>query len=382
MAPALLNPATQRFSTESPIVDVEVLPPAAMPATMIDHWRALQAADEELDSPFLSPDWVRAVDRAQGRFGRGMSVAVLRQGGRARGYLAARVGAGAAMEAGAPLCDYQAVVAEDGVRLDPRVLVRALGVGRLDFSHMLACQDAFAPWTHGRATSWIVELPDGYEAYAAGRREAGVAALKAMDKKRRKLERERGPIVFTAHSRSAADFEQLFAWKRSQLRATNQVDIFAPAWPMRLMRDLFLGGDEGFGGVLFTLRVGGVLAAAHFHLRGARTLHAWMIAHCAELERYSPGLLLFQDILRWMDDTPLRRLDLGKGDYRFKRELANARREVSHGFVGIPSPSAFVRGAAYGVRKAAETLPLGPMSALPGKAMRRLDIMRGLSLKA
>ena len=36
------------------------------------------------------------------------------------------------------------------------------------------------------------------------------------------------------------------------------------------------------------------------------------------------------------------------------------------------------REAQYGVRNAAENLPLGPISALPGKAMRRLDQWRGL----
>jgi hypothetical protein len=30
------------------------------------------------------------------------------------------------------------------------------------------------------------------------------------------------------------------------------------------------------------------------------------------------------------------------------------------------------------VRQAAESLPLGPVSALPGKAIRRLDILRAL----
>jgi hypothetical protein len=49
-----------------------------------------------------------------------------------------------------------------------------------------------------------------------------------------------------------------------------------------------------------------------------------------------------------------------------------------HGFVGLPSTATFVRHAADGVRRAAEALPLGPVSDLPGKAMRRLDLIRGL----
>jgi CelD/BcsL family acetyltransferase involved in cellulose biosynthesis len=111
---------------------------------------------------------------------------------------------------------------------------------------------------------------------------------------------------------------------------------------------------------------------------GETTIHAWIIAHEPEFERYSPGLILFQDILRWMDGRPHDRLDLGYGDYRFKTELSNVQQPLMHGFVGTPSAAALMRGAAYGVRRAAEALPLGPISELPGKAMRRLDLMRGL----
>ena len=102
------------------------------------------------------------------------------------------------------------------------------------------------------------------------------------------------------------------------------------------------------------------------------------VAHDAGFERYSPGLILFQDILRWMDTTPYSSLDLGAGDYRFKRELSNAQRHVNHGFVGVASPAALVREAAYSLRATAESLPLGRFSELPGKAMRRIDLMRGL----
>lgn len=73
---------------------------------------------------------------------------------------------------------------------------------------------------------------------------------------------------------------------------------------MRLIRALFESRDPDFGAILFTLRIGQKLAAVHLHLRGRKTIHGWLIAHDPEFERYSPGILLFQDILRWMDTTP------------------------------------------------------------------------------
>jgi len=359
-------------------VEIELIRPSDMSPEMVEHWRALQGSRPSWDSPFLRPDWPLAIERALGDEDRGVRVAVLRQAGESTGFIAARVGRFTAMAAGAPLCDYQGLVAAPDVKLNARALVAALGVGRFDFSHMLEDEDAFAPHAQGREISWIVDVAAGYETYAAERRAVGITALKDLDKKRRKAEREAGPALFTAHSDTHADLARLLDWKRERYKATGQIDIFASAWPRRLIDDLFTARNAPLSAGLFTLHIGGELAAAHFHLFGSSTIHAWMIAHDPRFERYSPGLLLFQDILRWMDAAPFSRLDLGYGDYRFKRELANAEQGVTHGFVGVASPASLVRGAAYRVRKAAETLPLGAVSALPGKAMRRLDLMRGL----
>jgi CelD/BcsL family acetyltransferase involved in cellulose biosynthesis len=71
-------------------------------------------------------------------------------------------------------------------------------------------------------------------------------------------------------------------------------------------------------------------------------------------------------------------LDLGPGDYRFKMSLANVQRPVGHGFVGRLAPATLIRAAEYQVRRAVEALPLGNLSALPGKAMRRMDLLRSL----
>ncbi len=223
-----------------------------------------------------------------------------------------------------------------------------------------------------------MDVSGGHRACAEGLRASGSDLLKDLAKKRRKLEREHGPAVFTAMSAASSDFETLIEWKRRQYRATRQTDIFEAGWPLALLRQLFETRDPCFGGALFTLHAGDRLVAAHFALRGWRVLHAWFIAHDEDYGRYSPGLLLFDDILRWMDGGPHVRLDLGPGGYGFKRRFANVEQPVGHGFVGLPSAATLVRSAQYGLRGAVEALPLPAVSALPGKAMRRMDLIRAL----
>ena len=358
---------------------IDVVRPQELSTGAIARWAALQACSPEFDSPFLSPYWARAVAHAQGERS-SLKTLILSDdaGGEPWGFFAARTGPFTAMPVGAPMNDCQAVVAEPGREIDPVRLVQALGVGRLDFNHMLASQSAFIGHAQGVDGSWIIDVGQGYAAYEASKKAEGVSALKETDRKRRKVEREVGPITFQAFSRSQVDFDQLVKWKREAWKATSQTDIFSVAWTQSLVNDLFASRDPDFGGVLFTLHFGDRLVAAQFDLRGRHTVHSWLIGHDAAMERYSPGMILFQAILRWMDETPYSRLDLGCGDYRFKREFANRQVGVAHGFVGSGSPASLLRQAAYGLRRAAESLPLGGVSELPGKAMRRLDLIRGL----
>jgi CelD/BcsL family acetyltransferase involved in cellulose biosynthesis len=361
------------------VLPIEVVKALDLASADIARWAELQRGQTRLDSPFLSPQWALLVAKAQGEKGQDVKVAIQRgPEGEALAFLPARVRQDVAMPVGAPMCDYQALISAPGVAMDPRELLAALGVDRIDFCHMMADDETLGRHARGQADSWVVETPDGYEAYAAERKDAGVGVLKDIDKKRRKAEREVGPCRFTAMSESRAAFDQLIAWKRVQLLLTHQTDLFKAPWVNKLLNDVFARRDPDFGGGLYTLHLGERLAAVHLHLRGEHTIHGWLIAHNPDLERYSPGLMLFQDILKSMDGTPYMRLDLGAGDYRFKRELSNARQTVVFGFLGSASMPSLVRHAAYGVRSVAEALPLGRISEIPGKAMRRMDLLRGL----
>lgn len=358
---------------------IEVVKALDLSPADIARWAELQRGQTRLDSPFLSPHWTLAVARAKGEKGGEVKVAMARDAaGQVQAFMPARVRHDVAMPVGSPMCDYQALISAPGVAIDPRELLSRLGAARIDFCHLLADDVTLARHGRGRADSWIVEVGGGYDAYAAEKKAQGVGLLKDIEKKRRKAEREVGPTIFTAMSDARADFDQLIAWKRAQLLATGQTDLFKTAWVNRLVEDVFQRRDPSFGGGLYTLHIGDQLAAVQLHLRGEHTIHGWLIAHNPDLERYSPGLMLFQDILRSMDGGPYSRLDLGTGDYRFKRELSNARQTVVFGFLGSPSMPTLVRHAVYSVRSVAEALPLGRISELPGKAMRRIDLLRGL----
>ena len=356
---------------------IDVVRPRDLTGEDIAAWSGLQG-EGVLRTPFLSPHWALAVERVGGPDATGARIAIVREGGEARAFLPVRAGRFTALPLGAPLSDYQGLVTVPGFAIEPRALPAALGVQRIDFTSLLVEAPGLADCARGRAASHVMDLSDGYEAYAADRAAAGTDILKDSAKKRRKLEREQGEVVFTAESTSIADFDRLVAWKREQYAETRQTDILARDWTMLLLRDLHERTDPELRGVLFTLHAGGRLAAAHYALATPSVAHAWFIAHDCDLQRYSPGVILITEVARWAAARGLAELDLGPGDYRFKMSLANRARPVAHGYVGQLGPATMVRAAEYRVRQWAEALPLGSYSELPGKVMRRMDIWRGL----
>ncbi|MBX7249175.1 MAG: GNAT family N-acetyltransferase [Caulobacteraceae bacterium] len=357
---------------------IEVVRPEELNGDDQRAWSAILQARPELASPFLTPAWSRAVERAGCPDEVRVAMVEDREGLKA--VFPARCGVLTALPPGAPLRDRDGVIAVAGpIELEPAALLGALGVHRYDFSHLCTLDPVFGPHAQGVQDSYAVDVSNGWDAYEQNRREAGTDILKDMAKKRRKIERELGSVTFTPLSRSRADFEKLITWKRAAYFRGRQTDVLATDWVMRLLNELFESRDPEFGGALMTLHIGDRLAAAQFNVRGHRELHSWFIAHDEQFDRYSPGLVLFHAILRWMAETsPLKRLELGPVAYRFKDRLANAPHPIAHGYAGLDSPVTLLRAAEYGLRKAAERLPLGRASHWPGKAMRRLDLWRGL----
>lgn len=339
-----------------------------------DHaaWRAHQSASAALASPYLSPDWAALVGavRADAR------VCVINDGA---GFVGVqKLSRFSAMGLGAPIADYQGLVSSTPMPIDGAALCRALGVGRIDLSH---APPAHNPFLHAGHTegSWIAETFGGRDLYEAAIRAQRAEFVRQTDKKLRKLGRDSGDVSFHAQVAAREDFDALLAWKRAQLHQTGQPAIWDTPWVRQTINRCFDLRDAQFGGVLFTMRVGGQLAAANFCLRAGEVMNMWIIAHDDAFEAGSPGVQLARWIIGWAGENGVREIDFGPGDYRYKRQLATTQRALAWGVVAGASVSGLMRRAQYALRTQLERAPSARLAALPGKAMRRLDLMRALA---
>ena len=341
-------------------------------------WRALLSADSELSSPYLTPDWTRLVARHR----RDVRVAIFHDEiGAPLGFLPVQLaGSGAAMPVGGPVCDYQAFIGPAGMDLSDAP--KALGASRIDLTGGLA-NNAVGACLHAHDRGHVVRFENGFQDWCDQRAAVGSKTVSRTRKKLAKLTREHdGDVVIEPFSTDPEAFELLLRWKREQMRRTGVKDIFCHAWINSVVRDCFASpvDNPDFGSAMFVLRVRGAPAAVLFCLRARKALHAWFVAHDETQSAHSPGLILFVEAIRAAAAAGYTEMDLGPGDYRFKESLATHARPVGAGFIGRPGLSAALKTAQFQMRALVESLPVGPAREWPAKAMRRLDIARGLAV--
>ena len=313
---------------------VDVVRPADLGDSEIDLWGSIQAENDELDSPFLSAQFTRALAGTRD----GVRVAVLSEGGDVVAFFPfEQVRGGRGRAVGMGLSDVQAVIAPATLDLDIRAVMQGCGLRLFSFDHLVAAQEKWmtsAPSRFFMDSSPVLDLTGGFDTYLSAKAAASKSLFQSTARKRRKLEREHGPVRVVYHEPRHDVLERLLQWKSAQYRRTGRRDRFADQGNRRLVHELLAIAEAGFGAPLTALYAGDSLVAAHLGLSSNRTLAWWFPAYDPDFAAYSPGLVLCLGLARVMsDERGLTLLDLGKGDEPYKDRLSNARVHLLAGSV-------------------------------------------------
>lgn len=309
------------------MASVDLLHPQELDESDLARWTAFLGAGAETLSPFLLPQFTQYA----ARHAPNPQVAVFRQDGEIRGYLPFQWRNGFAQPLGAPLNDYQALIAAPDFKIN--------------LAEMPALLGARAVWVTGwwgetgeralgeAAQGSIADVSGGADAYFDWMRTAHKKFGKNLERSQRNIEKDLGEIGVDIVSRDPAHFDALIDLKRKQYARTGQHDIFACGWTVDLLRDLMQAdGADGFGGVNAVMSAGGKPMAYEFSLRGGVVRHFWIPAYEAWAARYSPGMLLSLETIRQGAMAGERLFDLGAGGEAYKRYFANESASVFSGF--------------------------------------------------
>ncbi|WP_371478212.1 GNAT family N-acetyltransferase [Kitasatospora sp. NBC_00315] len=304
--------------------------PDELTAAELAGWRQMQLRDDSLTSPFLSPEFALAVGRRRPA----ARVAVLCDGSGPAAYFPfERRALGIGKPIGAGFCDCQGLVHRRGLDWDPVSLLADCGLRVWEFDHLVAGQTAFEANGVHRAASPVIDVGDGYQAYAARLGGHSAKLLHRVRGKGARLERETGPLRFVFDERDPAMLRTLAAWKTAQCLAKGRRDVFAQPGLLSVVRELADSRAEGCAGVLSVLYAGGRPVSMLYSLRARHLLSSWLPVYDAALARHSPGLLLYLHLLEAAAGLGLRRIDLGKGHDRYKESLKTGDVMVAQGRV-------------------------------------------------
>ncbi|GGZ63293.1 hypothetical protein GCM10010387_65890 [Streptomyces inusitatus] len=323
-------------------VRVEVVAPAALTDRDLTAWRLLRARSGAPASPFMEPEFTRAM----GRVSPAARVAVLRRGEEPVGYFPHERGPlGRGRAIGIGVSDCQGAILAPGLGITARELLTASSLTTWRFDHLEAGQDLFAPAAAESFDSPVLDLREGYEAYERALRASSPAFLRTTRAKERRLERQRGEVRFVHDERDPAALRTLMEWKSAQYRRTGRGDRFAKGWINELARLLHGSTAPGCSGVLSVLYAADRPVAAHFGLRSRTVLAYWFPAYDPEFARYSPGLILLLRMARASAAAGTHLLDLGRGPARYKESLSTGRLTVQEGSATRPGVGAALHWA-------------------------------------
>jgi CelD/BcsL family acetyltransferase involved in cellulose biosynthesis len=357
-----------------------VLHPNDLDAPTERRWLDLLARSNGPKSGFVHPGFAKAVGAGR----KDARICLAEDGADLVAVLAIQqTPSRSAMPLGSPITDHLCLIIAPGRDLPLKQMVKALKVDRLDLIHANGSEQRLAPFICETTESLILDLKLHREQLANNNGVAKFPLMRDLGRKRRKLEREKGPVSVEAFSQSTADMHQLLQWKTEQYSRNRIPPILQQIWVSGTLDQLLARPDPDLRLVMFNLRVGETLVAGLIGLQSNSILHAWFPAFDPAYSDHSVGSLIWLDMIDAATRTGLSEIDMGPGEYAYKRATANAKRRLSYGMVGRANPASLWRGGLWQAQSLLSGLPCagiaGKLRNLPGRTRRWFDLRRGLA---
>lgn len=295
---------------------VRIVPIEDITDQMILNWNSWAAPAGRLISPYLRFEFTQTIARAR----KDVRVALFEDHGEVIGFFPHhQAREGVVRPVGAPMSDYQGIIAAPGRVLDPVAALAAARGSALVFDNWYGPHTGSAGDTRSEQGSTIVDLADGADAFFAARTAEFSSHFRKTARLQRNAERDFGPVRVELGDPDGQMFDRLRRWKQDQYRKTAKLDVFGIDWVQAVLTDLRRNEGGDFGGLSAALWLGDRLAAVEFGLVAGEVYHSWFPAYDPELGKYSPGLLLMHGLFRDAHQRGITRVDLGAGGAHYKK---------------------------------------------------------------
>ena len=329
------------------------IPTAELSAEDRAAWLDIRAVSPALESPYHHPDYHTFVDAHQG----GGKLTMAKRDGVLHAVLPWQGGA-FARPSGAPLSDYQTLIAAPDSPLDLDAMLRGQVSGAFHYSAMQSTEgEETARMELTSADAWREERDGSYSRH-----------MKSTRRRIRKSEEDIGERRIVTQSRDIDAYAALMGWKHDKFVETGKFDVLDNPATSGLLRALWERGPTApLRADLHVLYFGDRIAAADLGLTDGHVFHSWIVGYDNDLYSYAPGIQLLEGVIDAADAIGYGVIDLGRGTDGYKRHYATHPRHVSDGVITLPSASGLI---AAGYDRAEDALRHRTGDAL-GKLRRR-----------
>jgi len=311
----------------------------------IQKWREIQDSDPRLMSPYFCPEFTQAVASIRND----VYVSVITEGDKIVGFFPfqkRRFGFG--IPAGGRLSDIHGLIKEKDFEIDLKQLLKKSGLITYDFHAVPAWQKSFKSYIKESKIFYYIDLSHGYENYASILLERKSKHLKEAAYKLRRLKKDYSEVEFHHFVSDESIIDLLINWKSQQYQQSGLVDVLSFSWTKDLLYKIHKYRSDRFSGILSMLTVDAKPIAIHMGMCSFHSWNWWFPRHDPAYKKYSPGILLRLDAIKYAEKIGKKYVDLGCGDdSTYKPHLSTNTEIFGSGSVVLPSLYTFARKLFY-----------------------------------
>lgn len=230
--------------------------------------------------------------------------------------------------------DYHGVISrQDFSAAQLNSIIAACDLQSFRFHHTPDFQTGFRENACYSEASPRIDVSRGFDSYCEDLRSRQSKFIKRMRQRTRKLQRDHG-LVKLKFSSSEDVHKKMREWKAYACKTQLRQNVYAEKWAVEMFQRLLECNDDRLSGEISILQAGGTPVAMTYLLRSFNDMHVWKIATNPDFKNYSPGLLVLYHLIESAANSGVHRIDLARGDERFKMTMQNSSIMVSEGWIG------------------------------------------------
>lgn len=351
-------------------LQVDIVSPDELDGRTRAAWLELLVETPEFATPFLHPDYTAII----GRLRRDTAIAVYRRGQRVIGIFPhQRRPLGFARAVGAPFSDGHGIITAESGQLDSTAALSLARLGAFRFTNLIdphGCfadarremKETFMTWIEDRPGQTIFDLRQTHSNHA-----------KKMRRVYRQVEEDFGSWRLELDCRKPDVFRRLLDMKSDQFRRTGLHDVLASPFAAGLMERLWNERALGVRGQLSVLWFADRPAAMEYNLVSGEYMSGWIISFETEFHRYSPGLILAEELIAKLPEIGIRIYDKGVSYGRYKKYTSNVCGQRCEGVAFGTGANAAMRAVTSQAYNRLETGTGEKFGQLAARVRRRFD---------